>query len=253
MTCRTARSLVEPYGDGELDASQKAEVEQHLSECRSCAAIHARLQGLGTDLRTLAPRYDAPAHLRAQILRSLRQTTAPRQARRGLPWSPGRRVGTWAIAATALLTASMVWNVMLLRSEKNAGGEVAREIVASHVRSLIGDHLLDVHSTDQHNVKPWFNGRLDYSPDVRDFAASDFTLIGGRVDYIDHRPVAALVYKRRQHAINLFVWPSDAAPAAPETIRGFNLDTWNQAGMNYCAISDLNPGELRQFADLYRK
>jgi anti-sigma factor RsiW len=253
MICRTAMSLVEPFLDGELDASQKAEIERHLGECSSCAFIHTRLNGLGAELRTLAPRYDAPAHLRAQVLRSLRQTAGPKPAFRSLPWSARWAPGAWAMAATALLTVSMGWNIMLLRSGKNVGGEVAQEIVASHVRSLIGDHLLDVPSTDQHNVKPWFNGKLDYSPEVKDFAASDFTLIGGRVDYIDHRPIAALVYKRRQHVINLFVWPSSSAPAAPETISGFNLDAWSNAGMNFCAISDLNQGELRQFADLYQR
>lgn len=252
MTCRTALSLVEPFLDGELDASQKAEVEKHLGECQSCAFIHTRLNGLGTDLRTLAPRYDAPARLREQVLRSLRQTAKPRRTWHGFPAWPRWAAGAWAMAATALLTVSIGWNVMLLRSG-NAGGEVAQEIVASHVRSLIGDHLLDVPSTDRHNVKPWFNGKLDYSPDVKDFAASGFTLIGGRVDYFDHRPIAALVYKRRQHVINLFVWPSNSAPAVPAAVSGFNLDAWSSAGMNYCAISDLNQAELRQFADLYRK
>jgi anti-sigma factor RsiW len=253
MTCRTALSLVEPYLDGELDASQKAGIEQHLGECQSCAFIHTRINGLGTDLRTLAPRYDAPTHLRAQVLESLRRTAGRRQAWRGFPAWPRWAAGAWAMAATALLTVSMGWNVVQLRSGKNAGGEVAQEIVASHVRSLIGDHLLDVPSTDQHNVKPWFNGKLDYSPNVKDLAASNFPLIGGRVDYIDHRPVAALVYRRRQHVINVFVWPSSSPLAAPEAVSGFNLDVWSDAGMNYCAISDLNQAELLQFADLYQQ
>jgi anti-sigma factor RsiW len=159
------------------------------------------------------------------------------------------------MAATMLLAISVGWNVMLMRSQKNAssGTEVAREIVASHVRSLIGDHLLDVPSTDQHNVKPWFNGKLDYSPDVKDFATAGFPLIGGRVDYIDHRPVAALVYKRRQHVINLFVWPSESPLATPEAVSGFNMDVWNKAGMEYCAISDVNRQELHQFAELYKQ
>jgi anti-sigma factor RsiW len=252
MTCRTALSLVEPYVDGELDASQKAGIEQHLGECRSCAFIHTRLNSLGIDLRNLTPRYDAPAHLRAQVLDSLRRKAGHRQAWRAFLAWPRWTASAWAMAATALLAVSMGWNVMQLRS-RNAGGEVAQEIVASHVRSLIGDHLLDVPSTDQHNVKPWFNGKLDYSPEVKDFAASNFPLIGGRVDYIDHRPIAALVYKRRQHVINLFVWPSSSPLVAPQAVNGFNLDAWSEAGMNYCAISDLNEEELLQFADLYQQ
>ena len=125
--------------------------------------------------------------------------------------------------------------------------DVAQEIVSSHVRSLIGTHLLDVPSTDQHNVKPWFNGKLDYAPDVKDFVAEGFALAGGRVDYIDHRPVAALVYKRREHVINLFEWPSGSALSSPSGVNGFNLVAWNRAGMDYWAVSDLNAGELGQF------
>jgi mycothiol system anti-sigma-R factor len=248
MTCQSVRSLIEPYLDGELDAAQHAEIERHLSECPNCEATHGRLSDLRSDLRTLAPRYSAPGDLRARILSSVRKSAG---AARGpvLLRRPGAR---WAMA-TVLLTASLGWNLVLLRSQKGAANEVAQEIVSSHVRSLIGDHLLDVPSTDQHNVKPWFNGKLDYSPDVRDFAEAGFPLIGGRVDYIDRRPIAALVYRRRQHVINLFVWPSASPVAAPAAENGFHLMAWNNAGMNYCAISDLNEAELRQFTDLYRR
>jgi anti-sigma factor RsiW len=250
MTCKSALPFIEPYLDGELDAAQKADIERHLSECPQCAATHLRLSNLRNDLRTFAPRYDAPDHLRSRVLSSLRKaavTPIKPEPRHSRQWPSS----AWAIAATVLLAVSVGWNVILLRSQKPAG--VAQEIVSSHVRSLIGDHLLDVPSTDQHNVKPWFNGKLDYAPDVKDFAANGFPLAGGRVDYIDHKPVAALVYKRRQHVINLFVWPSGSPLAAPEGVNGFNLEAWNKAGMNYCAISDLNEAELRQFADLYKQ
>jgi anti-sigma factor RsiW len=163
-------------------------------------------------------------------------------------------VGTWAVAATVLLAVSLGSNVILLESRKGSPKtEIAREIVSSHVRSLIGDHLLDVPSTDRHNVKPWFNGKLDYSPDVKDFASEGFPLIGGRVDYVDNRPVAALVYKRRQHVINVFVWPSGSPMETPEAVNGFNMVAWNKAGLDYCAISDVNRQELSQFGDLYRQ
>ena len=250
ITCKSAISLIEPYLDGELDASQKAEVEAHLSECANCPAIYTRLSKLGTDVRTLAPRYAAPEHLQSRVLSALRK-----EARVKPVWRL-RPAKAWAIAATLLLAVSVGWNAMLLRSQRNTTGntssEVAQEIVSSHVRSLIGAHLLDVPSTEQHTVKPWFNGKLDYAPDVKDFAAAGFPLIGGRVDYIDHRPVAALVYKRREHVINLFVWPSASSLTAPAAVNGFNLVAWNNAGMNYCAISDLNQAELRQFAELYK-
>jgi anti-sigma factor RsiW len=250
ITCKSAISLIEPYLDGELDAAQKAEVEAHLDECVNCPAIYRRLSELGTDLRTLAPRYAAPEHLQNRVLSAERKEARTKSVWRLMP------AKAWAIAATLLLAVSVGWNAMLLRSQRNTIGntssEVAQEIVSSHVRSLIGAHLLDVPSTEQHTVKPWFNGKLDYAPDVKDFAAAGFPLVGGRVDYIDHRPVAALVYKRREHVINLFVWPSSSPLAAPAAANGFNLVAWNNAGMNYCAISDLNQAELRQFAALYQ-
>jgi len=247
MTCKSALPFIEPYLDGELDAAQKADIERHLNECTACMATYQRLSGLRNDLRAFAPHYDAPDHLRSRVLSSVRKAAVTPIRPTAYRWP----ASAWAIAATVLLAFSAGWNVILLRSQRSAG--VAQEIVSSHVRSLMGDHLLDVPSTDQHNVKPWFNGKLDYAPDVKDFAAKGFPLAGGRVDYIDHRPVAALVYKRRQHTINLFVWPSDSPLKAPEGENGYNLVVWNRAGMNYCAISDLNEAELRQFADLYQQ
>jgi anti-sigma factor RsiW len=248
MTCKSALLFIEPYLDGELDASQQVEVERHLNECESCAAAHQRLISLRNDLRTLAPRYEVPDRLRGRILTGVRQAAGSGQAS-GLLQG---KMNWWALAATVLLTVSAGWSVMLMQSRRNAPGEVAQEIVSSHIRSLMGDHLLDVPSTDQHTVKPWFNGKLDYAPDVKDFAAAGFPLIGGRVDYIDRRPVAVLVYKRRQHVINLFIWPAATSVATPKSDNGFNLLSWNQSGMNFCAISDLGDEELQQFADLYR-
>ena len=154
----------------------------------------------------------------------------------------------------------MGWNVTLVRSRNGAvdsGGEIAQQIVTSHIRSLIGEHLLDVQSTDQHNVKPWFNGKIDYAPDVRDFATDGFPLIPeGRVDYIDHRPVCGVdIQAAEQHVINVFfVWPGGSSPSEiQEAVSGYNLTGWSHAGMNYSAISDLNAAELRQFVDLYTR
>jgi anti-sigma factor RsiW len=244
IECKSALPLIEPYLDGELDASQMAEIRVHLNGCPNCTAAHQRLSDLSANLRTL--RYPVPGHLQDRIV------SAVRSAAQTQPPARFPQAKAWAIAASTLLAISLGSNITLLRFHKPSQDNVAQQIVSSHIRSLIGAHLLDIPSTDQHNVKPWFNGKLDYAPEVKDLAAAGFPLIGGRVDYIDHRPVAVMVYKRAQHVINLFAWPSNSPLAAPETSNGFNLVIWNKGGITYCAISDLNKAELNQFATLYR-
>jgi anti-sigma factor RsiW len=161
-----------------------------------------------------------------------------------------------AVAASFLLFASLALNIASLRSRNSAArNTLAQEVLSSHLRSLMGTHLLDVPSSDQHTVKPWFNGKLSFSPDVRDFSSQGFRLVGGRVEYIGERPVAALVYQRRQHLVNLFIWPSPSASQSgySELKRsGYNLVSWTKDGMTCWAVSDLQTGELEQFAELYK-
>ncbi len=248
MTCVPAKRMLESYLDNELDAAQTAHVAEHLASCASCAAVHAQLLELRAGIRGHAPHYRAPAGLRQRIQVSMRQ--ADRQAaRQAIPF------WRWmAIAAAILLAVSAAWNIALFRSRTSSPDLIAQDVLSSHVRSLMGAHLLDVPSSDQHTVKPWFNGKLDFSPDVRDFAAQGFPLIGGRIDYVVGRPVAALVYQRRKHIINVLTWPSAAAGGGPELDRnGYHVVHWNTSGMSWWAISDLNAGELRQFENLYRQ
>jgi anti-sigma factor RsiW len=157
-----------------------------------------------------------------------------------------------AIAASLLFLVSVSWNVIQMRS-RAAGSELADAIVTDHIRSLIGAHLLDVPSSDQHTVKPWFAGKLDFSPDVRELSAQGFPLVGGRVEYLEGRRVAALVYQRRQHVINLFIWP--AGPSGTEAAisrNGYNLIHWTTGPMTYWAVSDANAADLATLRDLYK-
>jgi anti-sigma factor RsiW len=230
----------------------QAEIRDHLTSCISCAEIHARLHELQMDIRTQAPHYDPPADLQRRVQSALAQA-AKSEAKSG---TVDRRYVSWqwlAIAASSLLTFSLALNLTLFRSHRDERDTLAQNIVSSHVRSLIGTHLLDVPSSDQHTVKPWFNGKLDFSPDVRDFANQGFPLIGGRIEYMADRPIAALVYQRRRHVINVFVWPTVSSPnsAGELTEKGYNMIHWSKAGMIYWAVSDLNLSELRQFADYY--
>jgi anti-sigma factor RsiW len=254
MTCTSTRELIESYLDGEVDASLRAEVQDHLTSCSSCAETYARLRELQGNVRSQAPYYDPPADLRRRVRTALAQAAnsegkSDSVARRSAPWQ-------WiAIAASVLLAVSLALNVALFRPQGDDRDTLAQNIVSSHVRSLIGAHLLDVPSSDQHTVKPWFSGKLDFSPDVKDFASEGFPLMGGRIEYMADRPAAALVYQRRRHVINVFIWPSvSSASSADELARnGYNIIHWSKAGMTYWAVSDLGLNELRQFAELYKR
>jgi anti-sigma factor RsiW len=160
-----------------------------------------------------------------------------------------------AIAASGVLAVSLGWNITHLHSDAAESDMIAQNILSSHVRSLIGTHLLDVVSTDQHTVKPWFNGKLDFSPVVKDLTPQGFPLIGGRVDYVAGRTVAALVFQRRKHVINLFTWPTSGPAIAADRLsrNGYNALEWSSGSMTYWAVSDVGMGDLQQFKDLYLK
>ena len=249
MRCTSSEHLLELHLDGELSASESAEIQEHVENCVSCGGLYQRLERLQTDIRTQVIRHRAPAQLQQSIQAALRKAAASEPPAPRIHWN-------WmAVAASVLLFASMAWNVAFLRSRDSARDVVAREVLSSHLRSLMGTHLLDVPSSDQHTVKPWFNGKLNFSPDVRDFASQGFRLVGGRVEYISDRPVAALVYQRRQHIINLFTWPSLSSSQSgySEMQRnGYNLVSWTEHGITCWAVSDLQTGELEQFAQLYK-
>ncbi len=248
MACENNERLLRAYFDGELDVVRSVEFEEHLKTCPPCAGELREQQALRDSLRAANLYERAPDGLRARIRAAL-----PAEARPQL-FSSTRRpaMGRLAVAAAMLITIFLGVKVI-----PYVGGQtqnlVAEEIVASHIRSLQPGHLMDVESTDQHTVKPWFDGKLDFAPPVVNLANQGFPLVGGRLDYIDHRNVAALVYQRQKHFINAFVWPEErngAKPPAVQTMQGYNLVCWSRNGMAFCTVSDLNITELRQFADL---
>jgi len=197
---------------------------------------------LGELIRQEATYHKAPAGLAARVLASLPETpTVPARA-------PARRWNPWGLASGFAAAFALMLAVGVYLAMPGADERLADDIVAAHVRSLMVDHAFDVASSDSHTVKPWFAGKLDYSPPVVDLAAQGFALVGGRLDYLDRRPVAALVYKHRQHLINLFILPA-ARGARPRSLdqQGFHLAAWDRAGMTWWAVSDLNAQELAQF------
>jgi anti-sigma factor RsiW len=243
MNC--SRAAIEGYLDRELDSSRIAEVEEHLAACAECAAEYEQLRAQQADIRSQGLYYAAPPALRQSVRNALRES-AEGGGNRATPWR-------WlAIAASVLLVVSVTFNVLRLPRRMAENEVVAQALIDGHVRSLMGTHLLDVESTDQHTVKPWFNGKLDFSPNVQDCAGEGFPLIGGRIEYVSNRAVAALVYRRRQHVINVFTWPS--APSDAKESRaarnGYNVVQWSDGGMTYWAVSDLNAAEIQQLKDL---
>jgi anti-sigma factor RsiW len=249
VTCQNFEDQLGAYIDRELDAAARQDMEEHLRECPACRSSYARQRALSATLREQLPTFEAPDLLRARVEGALRGAHSERAT------TPTRRWRWAAIAASALLVATASYSVLATRDAVSPQDELAHEVLASHVRSLMPEHLTDVASSDQHTVKPWFNGKLDYSPPVYDLATQGFPLIGGRLDYIGGRPVAALVYQRRKHVINLFLWPTERKDQrAPEMTRqGYHLLHWTRAGTTYWTASDLNETELREFARLQQQ
>ena len=244
MECREVEGLLGAYLDGELDPAVSTSVRDHADTCAACRQRLANLESIGRMVRR-APYYQAPDALRARVTHSRTRPTATPHL---LAW-----------AAAAVMVASLTGSILFVRSSTRPArpvdsvDTVAQEVVSSHVRALMGEHLFDVRSTDQHTVKPWFLGKLDFSPPVTDLARAGFPLTGGRLDYVAGRPVAALVYTRGQHTINVFVWPeaSDAGHSSDaRAIRGFHVRHWTRGGMSFWAVSDVNDADLDRFVQL---
>jgi anti-sigma factor RsiW len=240
------------YFDGELDVARGRAFEVHLAACPDCTHELAALRDLRDALQDESFRHRPPAGLKGRVHEALGQAEERPVLTRRLA---GRRWTTRLTAAAALAAAILFGaSIPLAFRTPSSDDRLAAEVTAGHARSLLADHLFDVASTDRHTVKPWFQGRADFSPPVLDLKEQGFPLAGGRLDFLDGRTAAALVYHRRQHVINLFIWPADGGETDVKMLsrRGYNLAHWTEASLNFWAVSDLNADELREFARLVR-
>jgi mycothiol system anti-sigma-R factor len=270
VNCEEIKNLMDAYLDGEVDPVTSQKVEQHLRDCHKCEQAYEVETAMAHAISQAAPYYKAPLELRERIQVSLREATGaptsrsaagegsllpvrrPDAVRRGvffdMPWN-------WLALAAAIVLAALIVSSLLPRLQQPGPDQfLATQLIASHVRSLMANHLTDVASSDQHTVKPWLDAKLDFAAPVVDLSAESLPLIGGRLDYLDNHPVVALVYQRRKHFINLFIWP--ATPDASKTQKavarqGYHLLHWVDADFNYWAVSDVNASELQTFKQLF--
>jgi anti-sigma factor RsiW len=247
MPCEDVQLRLHGYLDGELDPITSTEVERHMKDCPACAKAYENQHALRSAISNASLYAEATPALRRRVRAAVRRESGTEAKVPSFSWR-WLSIGAPLLAAAAVIV--LVVSLAPRFSRPTAEALLTQEVISSHVRSLMVNHLTDVASTDQHTVKPWFNGKLDFSPPVKDLAAQEFPLIGGRLDYLGGRSVAALVFQRHKHVINLFIWPAkeeDSKPTPFTPTQGYNLVHWSQAEMVFYAVSDLNEKELMEF------
>ena len=253
MSCQRAQELIHGFVDGELDGLQNAEIERHIDQCEDCKLEYGTQMTLRSSFQDTSLYYRAPTHLKKNIRASLeKEVRANVLPKRAFRWG-------WALAGVSLvflLASGIVWMVPLFM-HPSTDELLSQEIVTDHVRSLqMPNHLAAVVSSDQQTVKSWFNSKVNFSPPIRDFADRDFRLYGGRLDDLNNKTVATVIYQHRSHYINLYVWPAEHQRTTAEVTtqrQGYNLVHWTTSGLNCWAISDLTNAELHDFADLVQQ
>ena len=252
MTCEESETLLHALLDNELDAGHAREVEAHVAACPHCAAELSQLRALRTAMSAAELRFSAPASLCARVEAMV--PAAPAM----VPAAPhpvsSRRTLLKGFALGGMLSGALAASLMITVMRSDLDQRIVGDMVSAHLRSLQVEHLTDVQTSDQHTVKPWFNGRLDVAPPVIDLTAQGFTLLGGRLDYIDGRAVAAIVYRRSNHVLNLFVAPGAGSErkVRTETVQGFSVTSWSDQGLNFWVVSDLNAEELQEFVNKFQ-
>jgi anti-sigma factor RsiW len=248
MNCDHARQLLDAYVDGELDSTQKIDVETHLAGCPNCQKVAEQMANFSSFLRAEMKVYKAPRELGSKIRNSVRKQPEPRFA---WSFSSGRRL----VCAALVLVLGFAFTWAWLTLSPRKGQDLIAEAISNHARSLMVTHLVDCRSSDQQTVRPWFNRKLDYSPPVVDLEQAGYILVGGRVDVLEKRPVAAIVYQREKQIVNLFVWPAKAQKIDIDVRSegGYQFCGWNQAGLNYLCISAMSGDDLEKFEDQFRE
>ena len=250
MECKDTLELLPAHVDRELGLPEAMEIERHLQTCPPCRAEYAEQLALRAAIRRDVTYFNAPGHLESRIEATLPSApvSQPLHVKRAWNWL--------AMSTTLVSIIAVAWSVNLYLALPSAEDRLADEVVSSHVRSLLTNHGVDVASSDRHTVKPWFNGKLDFSPPVYDLTAEGFPLVGGRLDYLDHRPVAALVYRHRLHLIDLFIAPvgGDNKDASPRILsrQGYHVIHWAHDGMAFWAVSDIEPAQLSKLRETLR-
>ncbi|PYL32567.1 MAG: anti-sigma factor [Verrucomicrobia bacterium] len=271
MNCEEATKLMDGYLDSELDPITSQKIEQHLRECPKCDQAYKIHGSLIRVIGNATPYYKAPAELREQIQSSLRDAVGAKDkggsgqpGQLSVPRPQGERrpvlshvPWNWLALAAAIMSGALITAVFLPRMRPpNADQFLATQLIASHVRSLMANHLMDVPSSDQHTVKPWLDAKLDFAAPVADLSSQGFPLIGGRLDYLNNHSVAALVYQKRKHFINLFIWPTTPEDSTAQTMverEGYHLVHWSDGDFTYWAVSDVNPSDLQNFKQLFEQ
>jgi len=246
MKCDGVQAALSAYVDKELFSVQAQKIEEHLRSCADCSNSYRELSQLGNSIKSSNIRYAAPTHLRQCMLGGLRENT-----NKSYHWF--RFLSALAYTFPALLVGLAIgWATTSHLNTQQIQGDQVRSLLSAHIRSLMVDHLTDIASSDSHTVKPWFHGRLDFSPPAHDLTQHGYPLIGGRLEYVAERSAAALVYRHRQHTINLFVWPKSLPVVSTKSARynGYNIIHWDDGHLSYWAISDLNIADLEHFRGL---
>jgi anti-sigma factor RsiW len=263
MTCTEFEQGLDPYLDNEVNLEIAQEMQAHIEKCEACESLFADRITIRRCLQSPELRYRPAPDLQGRIHRALlseiradNPSSSP-----AIDWPSWLRLPNWLLpAATGAAAVLIFWaGFAVLSSQISSTGEsgsgLAEQLVSNHLRSLVGNHLMDVVSTDQHTVKPWFAGRLSFSPPVFDFSDQGFKLIGGRLDYLGKNEIAAIVYQHRQHYINLFAWPSQAGQTQEIATQkeGYNLYGWTAQGLTLWAVTDAEPETLKSFVELVKQ